>query len=117
MEREKLKEMFANGKRPTGEDFAQLIDALWANIESQLANTMRVVRIQYVSSSAPVGFKPGEYWWNPAALSLTYMGDSKSEEVDLRTDRLYVVEEDGDYLPGVYVAYAGELRYLEGVSL
>ena len=117
MEREKLKEMFADGKRPTGADFAHLIDALWANIENQLANTMRVVRIQYVSNNAPVGFKPGEYWWDPSSLSLTYMGDSKAEEVELRTDRLYVVEEDGDFLPGVYVAYAGELRYLVGVSL
>lgn len=117
MERDKLKEMFADGKRPTGADFATLIDALWANIETQLANTMRVVRIQYVSNSVPEGFTQGQYWWNPSSLELTYMGESRAESVELLTDRLYVVEEDGDYIPGVYVAVSGELRYLEGVSI
>lgn len=120
MEKERLKEMFADGKRPTGADFAQLIDALWANIENQLANTMRVVRIQHVGDSAPNNFDTGQYWWNPSELALTYMGDSRAEQVDLRSDRLYIVEESGDYgdyLPGVYVAVGGELRYIDGEVL
>lgn len=120
MDKQRLKEIFGDGKRPTGADFAALIDALWANIENQLANTMRVVRIQHVGDSVPNNFDVGQYWWNPSKLVLIYMADRKAESVDLRSDRLYVVEESGDYgdyLPGVYVAVNGELRYIDGEVL
>lgn len=117
MDKAQLKEMFGDGKRPTGADFAALIDALWANVENQLANTMRVVRIQYVSNSVPQGFTKGQYWWNPQSLELTYMGESRAESVALLSDRLYVIEEDGDFIPGIYVGYDGSLRLIAGEEL
>ena len=117
MEKMQLKEMFGDGKRPTGADFAALIDALWANIESQLRAAMPVIRIKWARKVAPSGFAPGEYWYNTNTRLLYYMGEKKAEVVAIRYDVLYVVEEEGYMIPGIYVGYDGSLRLIAGEEL
>ena len=115
MDKARLKEMFADGKRPTGADFAALIDALWANIEQQLVGCMRIVKVK-VYDGVPVGLPIGEYGWDFRDMQLYYNTGSATSKEKLRQDVLYDVE-DGIYPGGLYVAYGGELRILQGVEI
>ena len=114
MDKNELKALFADGKRPTGADFAALIDALWVNVEEQLQRAMKVVRLTYYQEEAPTNMAVGQYWYNPASNALIYMDDGVAREVSLRYDTLYVNEQDGYYPAGVYVNTAGVLGLIVG---
>lgn len=115
MEKEILKEKFSDGKRPSGADFAQLIDALWLNIEQQLAGCMRIVKVK-VYDGPPVGLPIGEYGWDCRGFKLYYNTGYSFSIEKLRQDVLYDVE-DGIYPGGLYISYGGELRLLQGVEI
>ena len=113
MDKQQLKEMFADGKRPTGADFSALIDALWEDAEVVQSATMKTLRVKWARSISPMDIMPGEYWYNPSTGKLVYMGEYRAEEVSLKDDVVYIIEDDMEMFPGQYV-YRGGMMILVG---
>lgn len=105
-----LKERFGDGKRPTGADFAALIDALWANSEAQLSGVMRVQRVRWARSERPEEFDPaaGEVWYDTINHLL-----KGSVSYPPREGWVYIVEDNTEEMTaGQYVAQGGKLTML-----
>lgn len=115
MDKQRLKEIFGDGKRPTGADFAALIDSLWEDSE-QTVDVIKKERVRWARSEYPAAIKPGEYWYNPSTGRLMYVGDYKVEEVALQDDVVYIIEDDLEMFPGQYVYRVGVLVLLGGGS-
>lgn len=110
MDKEQLKERFGDGKRPSGADFAALIDALWANSEAQLSGVMRVQRVRWARSERPEAFNPeaGELWYDAS----THMLKGRVAYPP-REGWVYIVEDNTEEMTaGQYVAQDGKLTML-----
>lgn len=109
MDKEQLKEMFSDGKRPTGADFAALIDALWANVEEQLSSAMRVQQVKWARAERPEEFDPskGEVWYD------TYSNMLKGRiSYPPRNGWVYVIEDSTEMAVGQYVCKNGRLELI-----
>lgn len=133
MERAMLKKLFADGSRPVGADFAQLIDSLrhvndvvpmslveglsavLSALQEKINSCIPMVRLQYMADG---GVYPdeGKYWYIPTSgVLITYDGKS-SQQVALRYDALYVNDDDTHgYARGLYVlGSSGKLELITG---
>lgn len=113
-ERSKLKELFADGQRPTGADFAKALDSYvhksdkvkmtdvnglvqkLEEISAMLTGRVEVIRIAQMGD-ASLTTNADEYFYVPAqGLLMYYSGSGSAVPVTIRHDVLYI-NDDGEH--------------------
>lgn len=115
MERARLKELFADGQRPTGADFAAALDSFvhkddkvkmtdvnglvqkLEEISEMLTGRAEVIHISQMGDTGGLAVNPGEYFYIPEQGLLAYYSGSESAvPVTIRHDVLYI-NDDGEH--------------------